>query len=100
MKPTTIEICDYLRSHLKEVLKSNNDGQGGPVSFHKSDEGGIYHQLGISNNGVAGSMPPSMALYEDAVFKPKKQEVLQYLEKLGISQDEAKSIIDCIGLKP
>lgn len=100
-KPRIIDF--FKRGGLRLVLKAGE--QGGPphfVGLGLDQLGNITHSFVAERSEVpiGGAPVPVLALHDSHVFTPKVPEVVEFLERFGLTPDEANEIIQAMGTRP
>lgn len=97
------KILDYLiNGGLIAILRSNTaGGRNQPRVWLRSDSAGnVTHTFDPTLGVVGGEVIPFMAIHEDRIFSPKRDEVLNYLQGFKISRKDAEQILTTIGTAP
>ncbi len=102
LEPASQAIIDFLsRGGLVEILQSNTSGGEPPkVWLAARPGGGITHQFSGGLGVIAGGSAPFGALNEGRIFTPKRDEVMRFLEGLGLKPDEAAIVLSAVGTSP
>ena len=94
-------IVAYLKnSGLTRILRSNLTGAGRrPRAWLKADAAGNVTHTFIEEWGeVGGAAVPSSALHDRKIFDPKADEVFHFLLTFGLSKEEAKQVVESVGV--
>jgi hypothetical protein len=87
---------------LVQILKSSMSGGGNQprVWLRRDTSGNVVHTFAGERGEVGGETAPVSALYGDRVFTPKLGDVLKFLSTFGLTESEAKRVVDKIGTAP
>jgi hypothetical protein len=97
------EAVDYLKDGgLVAILKSNAGGGKNPprVWLWRDKSGNVIHTFEVGLGVVGGCAAPPLALHEDRIFTPKVQEVTNFLQNFGLSEGDALSVVNAVGMSP
>ncbi len=103
--PLTIEkqrIMEYLVYGLTSILRSNlAGGKNQPRVWLCLDQlGNVTYTFYPERGVIGGQVVPARALYNSKVFKPKREEVVSFLESFGLNRQEAEKVISEVGTAP
>ena len=96
-------VLDYLKhGGLVQILKANAaGGRNQPRVWLTRDRiGNPVHTFTAERGIVGGATIPFFALHDNHVFAAKFNEVLCFLTTFGLSDDDARCVIDAIGIAP
>lgn len=91
-------VTEYLSSGgLVSILLRNSPER---VWLRRSPDGSLTYTF-IEGFSVTGGRPaPQSALYGERIFKPKLEEVLDFLRSFGLSKSQAQQVVNQVGTGP
>jgi hypothetical protein len=102
-RPEHGAVIDYLKQGgLLAILQSNlGGGRSQPRVWLTFDpRGKIVHTFDKARGLFGGKTVPFFALQEYLVFRPKEDEVIEFLTSFGSSESEARDVIKAVGTAP
>ena len=101
--PEKLKMLRFLKQGgLLNILRSNTSGgRDQPRVWLRYDTlGNVTHTFTERHGQVGGRRVPFLSLHRDRIFRPKMQEVREFLESFGLSGGEAEDVIRSIGTTP
>jgi hypothetical protein len=96
-------ILRYLKEGgLVAMLRSNLTGDPNPprVWLSYSPRGEVIHTFAAERGLIGGEAAPFFALLVDKVYRPKTEEVIEFLSSFGLSREEAEEVVRAVGTAP
>jgi hypothetical protein len=97
------DVVNYLEhGGLIQILKANRSGgKNQPrVWLGRDSLGNVVHTFIAERGSVGGETIPFLALHDNRVFTPKRDEVLTFLSTFGLSKHDAKQVVKAVGTAP
>jgi hypothetical protein len=97
------KVISYLvNGGLIAILRSNySGGRSQPRVWLRPDSAGnVTHTFEKERGIVGGEIVPFMAIHDDKIFSPKREEVVSFLERFNLERPEAEKIISLVGTVP
>jgi hypothetical protein len=98
------EIIDYLKTGgLIAILRLNlGDGIRQPkVWICRDSLGGVTHTLSEERGLIGGETVPLSTVHQGRVFKPKENQVLDFLMKsFRLHEGDAREVLNSVGVAP
>lgn len=96
------EILGYLKAGgLIAILRTNTGGRNPPrVWLCRDNLGNITHTFVPERGLIGGRVPPFLAYHFDKVFKPRREEVIDFLTSFGLNRSDAEDVVREVGTAP
>jgi len=100
---TRKEIIEYLaQGGLVSILRRNMAGGGNQprVWLTRDSLGNVTYTFSREDGLLGGDTIPFFALHRSKIFRPKKTEVIRFLESFNLRPRDGELIVERIGLAP
>lgn len=100
--PNSAIIQYLIHGGLTQILRSNGSGgkNASQVWLTRDSLGNVVHTFAAERGLVGGAPVPFLALHGSRIFKPKLEEVIDYLTTFGLSRDDARRVAGAVGTAP
>jgi len=99
MKPTPAAVTAYLKIALVGILTSGSSGYES-VALELDMHGNVIKSSKRGVDVLVSDAIPSSATSNRKIAYEKKDAVERFLKSLGLSYEQAKDVIETIGLEP
>ena len=97
------QIINYLvNGGLIAILRSNwSGGRNQPRVWLRPDSvGNVTHTFEQERGVVGGDVVPCMAVHDNKIFSPKREDVLTFLQSFQLDRPDAEKIVVSVGTAP
>ena len=89
----------FANGGLVQILRAAAEGRTA-AWLCRNSLGNLTHTFSPDRGIVGGAIIPTNALHGHYIFRPKRDEVLDYLSTFGLSRTDAEQVIRSVGLVP
>lgn len=100
---TKSEIIGCFKANLVSLLKNNSSGTDDSRYWLVRNELGdvaIELEPPAEVEEIGGVPVPPCVVQDDKIFRPKQQNVIDFLMSFSLSRPDAQDIVDSIGMNP
>jgi hypothetical protein len=101
--PEKAAVLQYLKEGgLVAILQASvAGGRSQPRVWLTFDpRGGVTHTFTAERGLTGGAKAPRSAVYEDKIFTPKQEQVVEFLTTFNLTRAEAEEVVRTVGTAP